>query len=119
KLREKVRNRTGYSRGSEETTNPLHERVCEALSVAEGVGFEPTVGFNTYSGLANRRTRPAMRPFRMKTQRLICGAKGGTRTPTPLRAHRPERCVSTNSTTLAWPPPQAAKRQQPFYSAGA
>ena len=44
--------------------NPLHERVCEALYVAEGVGFEPTVGFNTYSGLANRRTRPAMRPFR-------------------------------------------------------
>ena len=91
----------GYSRGSEETTNPLHERVCEVLYVAEGVGFEPTVGFNTYSGLANRRTRPAMRPFPMQCGWMKCGAKGGTRTPTPLRAQRPERCVSTNSTTLA------------------
>ena len=44
------------------------ERVCEVQYVAEGVGFEPTVGFNTYSGLANRRTRPAMRPFRMETK---------------------------------------------------
>src|SRR5947209_19646676 len=29
------------------------------------------------------------------------GAEGGTRTPTPLRAQRPERCVSTNFTTSA------------------
>jgi hypothetical protein len=28
-------------------------------------------------------------------------AEGGTRTPTPLRAQRPERCVSTNFTTSA------------------
>src|SRR6266496_2630579 len=37
---------------------------------------------------------------------LICleallGAEGGTRTPTPFRAQRPERCVSTNFTTSA------------------
>jgi hypothetical protein len=29
------------------------------------------------------------------------GAEGGTRTPMPLRAQRPERCVSTNFTTSA------------------
>src|SRR5579859_307523 len=29
------------------------------------------------------------------------GAKGGIRTPTLVRAQRPERCVSTSSTTLA------------------
>src|SRR6266566_5434410 len=29
------------------------------------------------------------------------GAEGGTRTPTPIRAQRPERCVSTNFTTSA------------------
>ena len=28
-------------------------------------------------------------------------AEGGTRTPMPLRAQRPERCVSTNFTTSA------------------
>src|SRR5256714_2673850 len=28
-------------------------------------------------------------------------AEGGTRTPTPFRAQRPERCVSTNFTTSA------------------
>ncbi len=28
-------------------------------------------------------------------------AEGGTRTPTPLRAQRPERCVSTSFTTSA------------------
>ena len=31
----------------------------------------------------------------------IRGAEGGTRTPMPLRAQRPERCVSTNFTTSA------------------
>ena len=29
------------------------------------------------------------------------GAEGGTRTPMPVRAQRPERCVSTNFTTSA------------------
>src|SRR5437588_356649 len=29
------------------------------------------------------------------------GAEGGTRTPMPFRAQRPERCVSTNFTTSA------------------
>ena len=34
--------------------------------------------------------------------RLICrGAEGGTRTPTPLRAHDPESCASANSATSA------------------
>jgi hypothetical protein len=84
---------TGYRWLSGSSRNPWGK-------LAEGVGFEPTVGNYPYSGLANRRTRPAMRPFRMKIAPL--GAKGGTRTPTPLRAQRPERCVSTNSTTLAW-----------------
>jgi hypothetical protein len=32
---------------------------------------------------------------------LFVGAEGGTRTPMPLRAQRPERCVSTNFTTSA------------------
>ncbi len=31
----------------------------------------------------------------------IRGAEGGTRTPMPLRAQRPERCVSTNFTISA------------------
>ena len=31
----------------------------------------------------------------------LSNAEGGTRTPTPLRAQRPERCVSTNFTTSA------------------
>ena len=30
-----------------------------------------------------------------------CGAEGGTRTRTPLRAQRPQRCLSTNSNTSA------------------
>src|SRR6266568_6483134 len=29
-------------------------------------------------------------------------AEGGTRTPMPVKAQRPERCVSTNFTTSAW-----------------
>ncbi len=29
------------------------------------------------------------------------GAEGGTRTPMPVKAQRPERCVSTNFTTSA------------------
>ena len=33
--------------------------------VAEGVGFEPTDQETPVSGLANRRTRPTMRPFQM------------------------------------------------------
>ena len=33
--------------------------------LAEGVGFEPTEAETRLSGLANRRTRPTMRPFRM------------------------------------------------------
>ena len=32
---------------------------------------------------------------------LMNGAKGGTRTPTPLRAQEPESCASTNSATFA------------------
>src|SRR5262245_37854466 len=32
----------------------------------------------------------------------IRGAEGGTRTPMPFRAQRPERCVSTNFTTSAF-----------------
>src|SRR5256714_14235905 len=34
-------------------------------------------------------------------QRETGNAEGGTRTPTPFRAQRPERCVSTNFTTSA------------------
>src|SRR2546423_10649082 len=34
-------------------------------------------------------------------QRETGNAEGGTRTPTPCRAQRPERCVSTNFTTSA------------------
>src|SRR2546426_6888500 len=33
--------------------------------------------------------------------RLRSGAEGGTRTPTPLRAHDPESCASANSATSA------------------
>ena len=44
--------------------NPEFIRVCVGRKLAEGVGFEPTVGNNPDSGLANRRTRPTMRPFR-------------------------------------------------------
>ena len=36
-----------------------------------------------------------------KPLETLCGAEGGTRTPMPLRAQRPERCVSTNFTTSA------------------
>ena len=32
---------------------------------------------------------------------LFSGAEGGTRTRTPLRAQRPQRCLSTNSNTSA------------------
>ena len=81
--------------------------------MAEGEGFEPSERETPLSGLANRRTRPTMRPFRnvrlraMELSLPTCcwlaapGAKGGTRTPMPLRAQRPERCVSTDFTTLA------------------
>ena len=31
----------------------------------------------------------------------LSGAEGGTRTPTPLRAHDPESCASANSATSA------------------
>ena len=31
----------------------------------------------------------------------VAGAEGGTRTPMPFRAQRPERCVSTSFTTSA------------------
>src|SRR5207253_6445661 len=31
----------------------------------------------------------------------VVGAEGGTRTPTPLRAHDPESCASANSATSA------------------
>lgn len=34
-------------------------------------------------------------------QGYIISAEEGTRTPTPLRAHVPETCVSTNFTTTA------------------
>ena len=34
------------------------------------------------------------------------GAEGGTRTPTPLRAHDPESCASANSATSARAGPQ-------------
>src|SRR2546421_722465 len=34
-------------------------------------------------------------------RRKTSNAEGGTRTPTPFRAQRPERCVSTNFTTSA------------------
>ncbi len=34
-------------------------------------------------------------------RRKTRGAEGGTRTPTPFRVQRPERCVSTNFTTSA------------------
>src|SRR2546423_10964367 len=34
-------------------------------------------------------------------RRETSNAEGGTRTPTPFRAQRPERCVSTNFTTSA------------------
>src|SRR5579864_4873414 len=33
----------------------------------------------------------------------LLGAEGGTRTPMPVQAQRPERCVSTNFTTSARP----------------
>ncbi len=33
----------------------------------------------------------------------LLGAEGGTRTPMPFRAQRPERCVSTDFTTSARP----------------
>ena len=35
------------------------------------------------------------------TQRIISGAEGGTRTPTPLRALDPESSASANSATSA------------------
>ncbi len=31
-------------------------------TLAEGMGFEPTVGFNTYNDLANRRLQPLGHP---------------------------------------------------------
>ena len=52
------------------------------LELAEGVGFEPTVGSYPYSGLANRRTRPDYAT-------LPVGAKGGTRTPTRVNRTTP------------------------------
>ena len=36
-----------------------------------------------------------------KRPETFWGAEGGTRTPMPLKAQRPERCVSTNFTTSA------------------
>src|SRR6266581_7768598 len=39
--------------------------------------------------------------FAGKMTRCWGNAEGGTRTPTPFRAQRPERCVSTNFTTSA------------------
>src|SRR5260221_10569064 len=36
-------------------------------------------------------------------RRKTSSAEGGTRTPMPVRAQRPERCVSTNFTTSARP----------------
>jgi hypothetical protein len=40
--------------------------------------------------------------WRMFDKSLIfLGAEGGTRTPTPLRAHDPESCASANSATSA------------------
>jgi hypothetical protein len=30
--------------------------------MAEGMGFEPTIGFNPYNGLANRRLQPLGHP---------------------------------------------------------
>src|SRR5437763_10911485 len=41
------------------------------------------------------------KPFHQRASRLIGGAEGGTRTPMPFRAQRPERCVSTSFTTSA------------------
>src|SRR5579872_1223274 len=37
------------------------------ISATEGEGFEPSIRFNPYSGLANRRTRPLCDPSATKT----------------------------------------------------
>ena len=45
-----------------------------------------------------------LKPFVKRPETFLYGmesAEGGTRTPTPFRVQRPERCVSTNFTTSA------------------
>src|SRR5260370_39707875 len=46
--------------------------------------------------------RKPLNPHEKLVERWL-GAEGGTRTPMPVRAQRPERCVSTNFTTSARP----------------
>ncbi len=48
--------------------NPETFRVSGKKAGAEGVGFEPTEQETPLSGLANRRTRPTMRPFQMRAR---------------------------------------------------
>ena len=38
--------------------------------MAEGMGFEPTIGFNPYNGLANRRLQPLGHPSARVISRL-------------------------------------------------
>ena len=56
---------------------------------------EPVAGLGPLHAPSSARSRSCCRP------RPIGNAEGGTRTPTPFRAQRPERCVSTNFTTSA------------------
>src|SRR5690348_9922361 len=48
------------------------------------------------STLNKKRLKPLLR-----WSETLLGAEGGTRTPMPVKAQRPERCVSTNFTTSA------------------
>ena len=72
----------------------------DGKGLAEGMGFEPTVGFNTYNDLANRRLQPLGHPSagREKSHDVCMGVLGFR--PAPVKCAL-ARQVSATSNPLA------------------